>query len=354
MSLSENQTQLLRVVLLAGVVAAAGCTPTQSAESPTQASINTTTHTTIDASSRAESKEVEETSPPAEEEFGQPNPDLADFLDQTDSRSVVVRLDNTVYALKETNASEQAIGENTWVWSDGSFLYRTSTVDGQSYQSSAALLSGEVVCDTDLPLDHATAKPTGGYVMAVTEPFSDSERNRRDGTDYAVPFFAVDCETGESQPIDSTVFYGSDSEFGLIVTVGNREFHGAGDAEGNVDFVNEDGLSLNGDDYAGYHTFSDDGSLVAYGDMQALASPHFTNLVKVRDTMTGELLWETKLDLPFVELWVLDDRIVAVVASAESLANGEAKPEAVVMLDRSDGSILSTIEVNFSLLYLGD
>ncbi len=106
--------------------------------------------------------------------------------------------------------------EDTFAWSDGSYVHRVTREpieDGpDATMSSAATFDGTVVCN------------------------APGEIRRREGG------------------------------WRSLVTVGDRTFEEIGDAEGNADVVNEDGVSVNGDDDAGSHEFSPDGSSVVYGD----------------------------------------------------------------------------------------
>ena len=92
--------------------------------------------------------------------------------------------------------------------------------------------------------------------------------------------------------------------------------------------TNEAGISINGDDYAGYHDFNADGSRVVYGDMTDLI--HVTTMLRSRDTTTGELLWSTELDRPVGPTHWYGDRIVA-LAPADGVPGGDH--EAVIVLD---------------------
>jgi hypothetical protein len=114
--------------------------------------------------------------------------------------------------------------------------------------------------------------------------------------------------------------------------------------------TNESGISINGDDYAGYDTFSADGSRVAHGDMRALASPHVTNVLRSRDTTKGELLWSADLDQPVGMTHWYGDRLAVQV-----LATGEAGPgyQAVIVLDALTGDVINTVLSSLDLAFVG-
>jgi hypothetical protein len=69
-------------------------------------------------------------------------------------------------------------------------------------------------------------------------------------------------------------------------------------------------VSVNGDDDAGSHEFSPDGSSVVYGDYGLGASPHTSRVIRRRDTVTGDLLWSAEMDLPFNFLAHTGDRVL--------------------------------------------
>jgi outer membrane protein assembly factor BamB len=114
--------------------------------------------------------------------------------------------------------------------------------------------------------------------------------------------------------------------------------------------TNESGISINGDDYAGYHTFSADGSRVVYGDMSGQPSPHVTNVLRSRDTTTGELLWSAELDRPVTVTHWYGDRIVALAPSGGVPG---ATYEAVIVLDALTGDVITTVPTSLDIAFVG-
>ncbi len=277
-------------------------------------------------------------------------PDLAAFAMTVGAETVVAHVEQTLFIFQNGVQTSRPIALG-WAWSDGRFVYESSAEGGKTFRSTASLLSGEVICDTKLPLHHATQRSDGSFVMAVTEHETATEDNWDGQSPYAIPTFAIDCQTGESQAIESFATYGiGETGYGYAVRVAGREFTGLGDAEGNADMVNEQGISLNGDDYAGYHTFSPDGSLVAYGDFTNSGSPHYTTTVRVRDTNSGALLWESQLAEVFAQIHFLENRVL--LELIDPMTTGST-PIAIVVLDLSTGTEIASASIDFDLLYVG-
>ena len=111
--------------------------------------------------------------------------------------------------------------------------------------------------------------------------------------------------------------------------------------------TNESGISINGDDYAGYHTFDADGSRVVYGDMTDRI--HVTTILRSRDTTTGELLWSAELDRPVSVTYWYGDRIVA-LAPADGVPGVEY--EAVIVLDAATGEVIETVPTTIDLAFV--
>ena len=350
---TSTRTQLVVLVVTVMVLAAA-CTGqaeqsansgSGSSASSSAASISSTTvlrGTMTTEGVQAQAASTTETSQNAS--------DLAAFARLVGAETVVAHVEKTLFILKDGIQSSRPI-ELGWAWSDGRFIYESSAEGGKTFRSTASLLSGEVVCETKLPLHHATQRSDDSYVMAVTEHETDTANNWEEQSPYAIPTFAVDCQTGESQAIASFMTYGvGETGYGFVDRVAGREFTGFGDAEGNADMVNEQGISLNGDDYAGYHTFSPDGSLVAYGDFTNSGSPHYTTTVKVRDTNSGALLWESQLVEVFAQIHFLENRVLLELIDPTTTGS---TPIAIVVLDLSTGTEVASASVDFDLLYVG-
>ncbi len=226
-----------------------------------------------------------------------------------------------------------------FVQSDGEFLWWTDATT-----STATTLDGTVVCVAEGSLHRIRAEADGGYIASV-ESWADVPGST---DDTPVPNFAVDCETGERQPIEP-ITWSREGGSRFIERVGDRTFEGQGDAEGNAHLVNETGISIDGDDYAGYHTFDDDGSGVAYLVMDALATPHLSDVVRARDTTTGELLWTVDLDAPAAGLWWYGDRVLAVIPTDI----GTMETAAVAVIDATTGEIVTTVPTTLDIAFVG-
>ncbi len=239
--------------------------------------------------------------------------------------------------------TEVTTPRDAYVETDGSFLWwSTNPTGGTPVRSTAATLDGTVVCEVEGSLHRIREEPDGGYVASVTEVNTGPST----GAETPVPNFAVDCETGERRPIEpiSWIREGGGRH---VERIGDRTFTYVSDAEGNADVTNESGVSINGDDYAGYHEFNDDGSQVVYGDMTAAI--HVTNLLHSRDTTTGELLWTAELESPVAGLHWYDDRIIA-------SAPGDGVPgvanEAVIVLDAVTGEVITTVPTTIDVAFV--
>ncbi len=356
---TSTRTQLVVLVATVMVLAAACTEQTEQVES--DGSVKTVSSSTSSMSSttvlqgpmttegpQARAVSTIESSQDSPEDV----PDLAVFAQAVGAATVVAQVDSILHIYQNEQQASQLLGPMVWAWSDGSFIYQTSAEGGETTFSKASLLDGTVVCETKLPIHHATERIDGTYVMAVTEQEASTFDNWDGQSVYSVPTFAVDCETGDSQPIASFVTYGiGEVEVGFVERLAGREFNGVYDAEGNANIVNEHGISMNGDDYAGYHTFSPDGSMVAYGDFTDSPSPHQTNVIKVRDTNSGAMLWESELDTAFARLHFSRDSLL--VELFDPANDGSTPSDSVVVLDLSTGIEVASARVDFDLLYVG-
>jgi len=169
-------------------------------------------------------------------------------------------------------------------------------------------LAGRPVCELLLPdlanVHHVTTSADQTVVLGI-------EQGIDDGTEYRTEAFAHNCETGDRTAIEPFSRQSVDGEWVQIERIGDRVFEIHGDAEGNADpILNEDGVDIIGDDWAGQLIWSADGSVLAYGNHRNSPSPHATTQLAVRDTRTGRLLWETELPEVISRLDVIDDQLV--------------------------------------------
>jgi hypothetical protein len=260
------------------------------------------------------------------------------------ANELVVREPGRITVYRDGAPTEAATPDGVYVQTDGTFLWWDIVTGETTNRSAAATLDATVVCEVDGSIHRIRVDPDGGYVASVERP-----NPAPDGSETPVPNFAVDCETGAEQPIE-TVSWTREGGSRYVEYVGERTFTFEADAEGNADGTNEDGISINGDDYAGYYEFSGDGSRVVYGDMDALASPHVTDVLRSRDTTTGELLWTSELDRPVTATYWYGDRIVALVPS-------DGVPgttyEAVIVLDALTGDVVTTVPTSLDIAFVG-
>lgn len=274
--------------------------------------------------------------------------------------------DDTALVWRPDGMVEITTPNRSNLWSDGQFLYRErrsadeSTRGGDPDDATyvAMTFDGEVVCHTDERLHHAARRTDGAYVMAIEQPWDEMEPDAE-----ATPMEAVDCQNGERQPIEPVSFSLGESQSRSIISMAGRTFTSDGDAEGNADVENEQGVSINGDDYAGYHTFSPNGSLVAYGDMSN--NPHRSRTVVVRNTTTGEQLWRHEFDIEFSHLIGFtaeesagSNMVVGFIDESDRReeAYGTREQERVidrvVVLDALTGEVLGKHQVGFNIVYL--
>jgi hypothetical protein len=238
---------------------------------------------------------------------------------------------------------EVATPRDAYVQTDGDFLW-WYIITGETSRSAAATLDGTIVCEVEGAIHRVRQEADGGYVASVERP----DEIAGIGEEIAVPNYAVDCDTGAIEPIEP-VSWRWEVGTRRIERIGDSTFTSSHDAEGNGDVTNEAGISINGDDYAGQHTFSADGSRVVYGDMDALATPHVTNVLRSRDTTSGELLWSAELDRPVGLTYWYGDRIVA-LAPADGVPGGPY--EAVIVLDALTGDVIETVPTTLDLAFV--
>lgn len=207
----------------------------------------------------------------------------------------------------------------------------------------ATTYDGTVVCDLVESIHHVTERVDGTYVAGVEREL--------ESTIGAAPAFAVDCATGDAVAIQSFVSYQGDGEVRVTERVGGREFTFLGDAEGNADLLNEDGLQINGDDYSGEHALDRAGERVLYGDYGIGASPHLSRHLVARTTTDGALLWRAE-----VESWALfrgwTDSLIVVALAGSEVDPAEVSTAQLVLLDQHDGSVIERRPTTLHVLHL--
>ena len=267
---------------------------------------------------------------------------LATLAETIGASTAIAREPGQVTVFANGSTTEVATPQDVYVETDGTMLWWDIVTGPATSRSAAATLDGTIVCEVEGSIHRVRQDPDGGYVASV---------ERRDeiagiAEERAVPNYAVDCETGETQPIEP-VSWLREAGSRFVQRVGERTFTGIGDAEGNADMTNEAGISINGEDYAGYHEFSADGSRVVYGDMTDFV--HVTTILRSRDTTTGELLWSTELDQSVGPTYWYGDHIVA-LAPDGGVPGGEY--EAAIVLDAATGEVIDTVPTTIDLAFV--
>jgi hypothetical protein len=253
--------------------------------------------------------------------------------------TLVARSPGRTSAFTDGAATDVTTPPDVYVRSDGEFLWWE---DGTT--STVATLDGTVVCVVEGSLHRIRAEADGGYVASVEQRFRDEPFEQGE----PIPNEAVDCETGERQPIEP-ISFNLEGGSRFIERIGDRTFEGEGDAEGNADLLNESGISINGDDYAGSHAFDEVGSRVAYLVMDAIATPHLSNVLRARDTTTGDLLWSVDLEAAAAGLWWYGDRVLAVIPRDD----GTFETSAVVVIDATTGDVMATVPTTLDIAFVG-
>ena len=150
-----------------------------------------------------------------------------------------------------------------------------------------------------------------------------------------------------AERVDPVVTDLGDGQSAFEIRVADRVFDAVGDAEGNAEITNEDGRSIHGDTYSGFHTFRSDGSRVAYADFTTGTGPHDTKRIHVRDTDSGELVWTLELPEFLAELhWMGDDVLVVM----EPMGMPQLRTAAVV--DGESGERATEFDAPFGVLYV--
>lgn len=269
----------------------------------------------------------------------------------TDANVIVAELpDGRTVTWVDGSVSEVPVpAEASDPWSDGDFVYWQIWASDPDVEvmSFAADLDGTVVCEVRGSIHRVRRQPDGSHIASVEREAEAVPTPE----EYPVPNYAVGCERGDETPIDPRSFR-REGGGRYLERVADRQFTIDLDAEGNGDVINERGVSVNGDDYAGFHTFSPDGELVGYGDYSATVSPHVTNVVSVRDTVDGALLWSVELVSPFNLLVITDDVVVVALAPQSSGPNAWEATEALVVFERNTGRRVVTVPTNVQIIHL--
>lgn len=322
-------------------------------ESATTSSVSTSTTTAPDRTEEAGAIESSTTSTtnPAVADLEDPVDRTAEVLalaEQIAASHLIVRDDHAIYARSGEQQMTFAADEFSGAWGDENFVYihtwTPDDADGKpgAVHSTARSYDGTVVCKLDEPIHHVTEWPIGTFVAGVQREPEWNDENAR-----SYPMFAIDCVTGVEQSIAPQIVREGEAEWFEQVIVGARMFDVHFDAEGNADVLNESGTSINGDDYAGYHVFSQDGSQVIYGDMRNFI--HVSTTIISRDTTTAEELWRAETEVPFYYLGFSGENVIA-STPAEFDPSFESGTASVVVIDRGSGDVLDEIETTLDLI----
>lgn len=274
---------------------------------------------------------------------------LAIIAEITRASTVVATLpDGRVMTWVDGRTSQIPAPLDAWTWSDGRFVYWAVYNGDEVPLTTAAALDGSIVCEAAGSMRSLRQRPDGSFVATVER---DDEATRTPD-EFWIPNYAVDCATGTSIAIDpvSVRFEGGGR---TLTSVAGRTFTVHYDAEGNGDIENAEGISINGDDYAGSHVFSPDGTRVVYGEYGGGAGPHVTWNIAVRNTGDGSLLWRTELPRSLGNLEVTDQRVVVALPSREAEYDPWMNTELLAVFDASDGTSLVQLPTSIDFLYLG-
>ncbi len=264
--------------------------------------------------------------------------------------------DGQVVALRDGTVTSVDGPADAFVHSDGTFVFWTlaqSDSEGITWRSTAATLDGNRVCEVEGRIHRLRQRDDGTFVASTER--DDLAGDVGAAAEIPVPNFAIDCDTLDSTPIEPISWLASDSQSRAVTTVNGRTFTAYGDAEGNARVVNEQAMSVNGDDYAGSHVYSADGSQVAYGDygVSSNGSPLTTETMRSRDTTTGELLWSVEFDRPFAGMYFVGDVFVAELPPTEVAPEPYMATEYLAVYDAPTGEFLRRVDTELRIIYLG-
>jgi hypothetical protein len=248
-------------------------------------------------------------------------------------------------------------------WTDGRFLYwdESSYDEGTGInsfvRSVAATFDWNVVCEFDeWDIHHVTERPDGSLVAGVERPWDwdGQELGVGEGERVEVPAYAAECTDGSSQPIASFRGYGGDSEWWGVERAAGRVFTYDGDAEGNANYFNEDGVLLNGDDIVGSMLFNRDGSDAVYQIYVGgwAAAPALS--VRKVNTTTGEIDWTREFETPISSLDYSGERVfVGLVPEGEEWLGYDYSTDRVLVLEGRNGEVIDEVPTSLWLHYAG-
>lgn len=269
---------------------------------------------------------------------------LAELAGQVGASELAIRTAEGVSAYRAGSSIDIEVPDGAWARSDGTLLFWTDYQASGPDRSVAVTFDGQTVCDVQGVIHRVRQREDGSYVASVER--APDAANSVD--EEPVPNFAIDCATGEEQPIDP-VSWSREAGGRSLIQIGERTFMAEGDDEGNAYVTNETGVSISGSDYAGDHEFDADGSRVVYGDFTNSVSPLRTTSLRARDTTSGDLLWSTELELPYTRLTWFGDRLLV----PQSLGADTLDVEQISVLDAGTGEILLTVPTTLDVVHVG-
>ena len=268
----------------------------------------------------------------------------ATIVAEVPGRGVVTWVDGEVF--------DAPVPDDVYATSDGEYVFwsewDSDVAAGESPETSfAAMLDGRVVCQVPGRMHRLRETADGTFVASVNR----AQQPPVVSDEWPVPNFAIECETGEETAIDPIAF-GREGGGRSVETIAGRTFTQNWDAEGNGDVLNEQGISVNGDDYAGFHTFSPDAGVVVYGDYGVSISPHTTVIIRTRETVDGSELWSADLGRSFGQVVVTDERVVIGLPPAADEYEPWLTTESLAVFDLRTGERLATIPTDVLLLHV--
>lgn len=261
--------------------------------------------------------------------------DVATMASALGASRMVVATDTGFWLAADGQATFVDTGESGTPSLGGDFAYWTTWTDANA-RSMAFTSDGVQVCAVEGIIDHVRARADGTYVATVERPTPDQYGAI---AETPVPAFAVDCASGDTQPI-APISWTAEASSRRTSSVGGRIFTIDGDVEGGVAITNDAGVSVTGPDTAISADFTADGTTVVYGEGGG-ANPgiHDTNRLVARDTTSGAIVWSVSLPRRFSTLWVVGGQVVVPHTPGPlSFVSDE-----YTIVDLASGGVLATV-----------
>ena len=176
-----------------------------------------------------------------------PSSPLATLAEAIGASTAIAREPGKVTVFADGTTTEVATPPDVYVQTDGTLLWWDIVTGETTSRSAAATLDGTIVCEVEGVIHRIRQDPDGGYVASVERARGDRRPPRRPPC-RTTPSTVSPAIRSRSNPSGGRGRSAPDYR-----AVGDRTFTDSDDAEGNADVTNEAGISINGDDYAGYH-----------------------------------------------------------------------------------------------------